>query len=289
MISEKDKKGMEKWLLESENPKTKQKIELLKNNQKFLSDIDILKDKWNDLLKKHIILINNVEKTFSAIMERAYSKKEVPPKISKDELKNLSSWGKIFNGELFTNTKFSKDIFNLCEKYKLYPIDTWQYSLLFFILMNDFEQPNIWAGLNLLPILSPKELLQLPKNMNFDIEIRDNEKTKEQELFIHIFESTSWRDLKEHWKIINDLQKQLKKEKGIGKRYYPRKNLKIEKKLTELDKLKDKKYYEPTLDKWVNEKITDQKKALEIYDDNLMEEGKAKNRIKQIRHRYKKM
>ena len=36
---------MEKWLLESENPKTKQKIELLKNNQKFLSDIDILKNK----------------------------------------------------------------------------------------------------------------------------------------------------------------------------------------------------------------------------------------------------
>ena len=77
MISEKDKKGMEKWLLESENPKTKQKIELLKNNQKFLSDIDILKNKWNDLLKKHIILINNVEKTVFAIMERTFSKKEI--------------------------------------------------------------------------------------------------------------------------------------------------------------------------------------------------------------------
>ena len=59
-----------------------------------------------------------------------------------------------------------------------------------------------------------------------------------------------------------------------------------------MDKLKDEEYYEPTLGKLVNQKINDQRKALEIYNDNLVnmeEEQKAKNRIKQIRHRHKKI
>jgi hypothetical protein len=128
--------------------------------------------------------------------------------------------------------------------------------------------------------------------MNFDIEVKKNKETKEQELFIQIFESTSWRDLKKHWKVINDLQERLKKQKGIQKRYYPKKNIKIEKQLAKLDKLKYEKYYEPTLDKWINQKITDQKKALKIYENSLFdleEEQKAKNKIKQIRHRHKNM
>ena len=57
-----------------------------------------------------------------------------------------------------------------------------------------------------------------------------------------------------------------------------------------LDKSKYEKYYETTSDEWINLKVTDQKKALEIYKDNLSDgedEQKAKNRIKQIRHRHK--
>jgi len=295
MISEKDKKEIEKWLLKCENPKTKQKIQLLISNEKFLDDIDILKKKWNDFLKDYVISIEKIEEILDKIMQKVYQAhvgQRPPPKLTKQELENLSIWGKIFKEDLFINTKFNKDIFNLCQKYKLYPIDLWKYPLFFYILTGNFEQPNIWAGLKLLGILSTRELIDLPKNMNFDLEVRKNKKTKEQELFVQIFESTSWRDLKKHWKIINDLQKELKKEKGIDKRYYPKKNLEIEKKIIKLDKSKYKKYYEPTSNEWINQKITDQKKAFEIYDDSLFDEEdeqKAKNRIKQIRHRHKKM
>ena len=220
MISEKDKKEIEKWLLESENPKTKQKIQLLINNEKFLSDVDILKKKWNDLLKDYVASMEKTEEILDKIMQRAYQahlKQKPAPKLTKQEQENLSRWGKIFKEDLFANTKLNKDIFNLCQKYKLYPIDLWKYPLFFYILTGDFEQPNIWAGVKLSKILSLKELIQLPKNMNFDLEIRKNKKTKEQELFVQIFESTSWRDLKKHWKVINDLQKELKKKKALIK------------------------------------------------------------------------
>ena len=293
MISEKDKKEIEKWLLECENPKTKQKIQLLINNEKFLSDIDILKKKWNDFLKDYVVSTEKIKKTLDKIMQKVYQahlEQRPTPKLTKQEQENLSIWGKIFKEDLFTNAKFNKDIFNLCQKYKLYPIDLWKYPLFFYILTGDFEEPNIWAGLKSLGVLSIKELIELPKNMNFDIETRKNKKTKEQELFIQIFESTSWRDLKKHWKVINNLQKRLKKEKGIDKRYYPKKNLEIEKQLTELDKSKYKKYYEPTSGEWIKLKTTDQRKAFEIYNDNLSDDGdeqKAKNKIKQIRHRHK--
>jgi len=274
-------KKIEKWFSEFENPKTKQKIELLKSNKKFLSDIGILRNKWNDFLKKYRISINNIEKTVFKAMQKKSLKKEPTPKINKAELKNLSNWAKIINGELFENIKLGKDIFNLCQKYKLYPIDLWQYSLLFFILTNNFEQPNIWAGLKLSGILSAKELLLLPKNMNFDIETRKNKKTKEEELFVHIFESTSWRDLKKYWKVINYLQKKLKKDKCIGKRYYPRKNSEIEKQLRELDKT--------NLSDWEKQEKIYEEISGKITGTNFgKEENKRRRRIETIRHRQKK-
>jgi hypothetical protein len=291
IISEKDKDKIEKWLSETENPKIKQQIDLLKINEDFLNDIDFLKIKWKNFLKQYIAPMKKIEDLCFQIIQRASIKKETPPKLKKQEEKNLKDWGEIFRkGKLFTNTKFNKDIFNLSKKYKLYPINLWQYPLTFYILTNDFEQPNIWFGIKLLEIISQKELIQLPKNMNFDVEVRKNKETREQELFIQIFESTSWRDLKKHWKVINDLQERLKKEKGIQKRYYPKKNLEIGKQLAKLDKLKYEQYYEPTLDKWIDKKITDQRKALEIYENDffdLKEEQKIKNKIKQIRHRHK--
>jgi len=280
MISEKNKKEIEKWLLESENPKTKQKIQLLINNEKFLNDVGILKKKWNDFLKDYVISTEKIEEALDKIMQKVYQahlKQRPTPKLTKQEQKNLSIWGKIFKEDLLTNTKFNKDIFNLCQKYKLYPIDLWKYPLFFYILTGDFEQPNIWAGLKSLGMLSIKELIELPKNMNFDVEIRENKKTKEQELFVHIFESTSWRDLKKYWKVINDLQERLKKEKGIGKRYYPRKNLVTERQLTELDKTN----------------LSDWEKQEKIYGeissaDFGKEERKRRARIEVIRHRSKK-
>ena len=277
MISEKDKKGMEKWLSECENPKTKQKIQLLRNDENFLHDINALKKKQKDSIKEASESIKKLENIFDKALERAFLKKEYPAKMTKVEKKKLPNLVKVFQSDFFTGKKFNKDIVSLCRKYKLYPIDFWYYSLVFYILTDDFMQPNLWAGRRLENKISFEEFLKLPKNMNFDFEIRLNKQTKEQELFIKIFESTSLHDLKKNWKIINALQKWLKKEKGIGKRYYPRKNVKKEKQSIELDKT--------NLSDWEKqEKIYGEIKS----SDFGPEEKKRKTRLKVMRHRYKK-
>jgi len=129
--------------------------------------------------------------------------------------------------------------------------------------------------------------------MNFGLKIEENKKTKEEELFIQIYETTSLQDVKKYWHTVKYYKDKLKRKKKINKGYSPKRSLGAAEKLFELEKItKSKKYYEPTSDKWINEKITDQKKALEIYGkklSNKKEEQKAKNRIKQIRHRYKNM
>ena len=129
IISEEDKEQIKIWLSEAENPKIKQQIDLLKINENFLNDIDSLKKKWGDFVKEYIVPMKKIENTFFQIIQRAYLKKETPPKLTKQENKNLTNWGKVFRkGELFINTKFNKDLFNLSKKYKLYPVSLWQYK-----------------------------------------------------------------------------------------------------------------------------------------------------------------
>jgi len=277
MISEKDKKEMEKWLKGCENLKTEQTIQLLRNDENFLHDIYALKKKQKDSIKEASESIKELENIFDKTLEKALLKKEYPAKMAKGEKKKLPNLVKVFESDLFTGKKFDKNIVGLCRKYKLYPIDFWYYSLVFYILTDDFMQPNLWAGRKLENKISFEEFLKLPKNMNFDFEIRLNKQTKEQELFIKIFESTSLSDLKKNWKIINALQKWLKEEKGIDKRYYPKKNLGVEKTLSELDKTN----------------LSDWEKQEKIYGeipgiDFGKEEKKRRGRIETIRNRQKK-
>jgi len=106
---------------------------------------------------------------------------------------------------------------------------------------------------------------------------------------MQIFENTCLRDLEKNWQVVLEQQKKLKELKNIKKRFYPFKNLPIAKKLIETDKKKQAIYYEPVSGKPI--KITDIDKALEIYPDiplSKREELKAGNRLKQIRHQYKK-
>jgi len=284
---------MQGWLSEAKDPKIEQTIRLLKINKKFLNDIAILRKKWSSLTIEHKAPIDKVAIEVVKMIDRGFPNKESPFTPNEEEEKNLLSFGKSAEQNLFTNAKFNQDISSLCKKYKLYPISLWQSKVIILIVTNDFSSSNKLAGEGLIEHSSPEEVSQIPEDMNFGLKIEENKKTKEEELFIQIYETTSLQDVKKYWHTVKYYKDKLKKNKKINKNYYPRKSLKNAEEVFKLDKpTKSKKYYEPTLDKWINEKINDQKKALEIYGNNLSnkkEEQKAKNRIKQIRHRYKNM
>ena len=287
-------KKMQGWLSEAKDPKIEQTIRLLKINKKFLKDIDVLRKKWSSFIIEHRAPIDKFAIELVKMALRGFlNKKEKPFNPNEEEKKNLSDFGKLAEQNLFTNAKLNQDVLNLCKQHKLYPISLWRDKIIIFIVTNDFSFSNKLAGKGLAEYSSSEEISQIPEDMNFSPKIEKNKDTKEQELFIQIYETTSLQDIKKYWHTVKHYQDKLKKAKKIGKRYYPKKSLETAEKLFPLDKTtKSEKYYEPTLDKWINEKITDQKKALAIYGNNLSnkkEEQKAKNTIKQIRHRYKNM
>jgi len=267
---------IQKWLLECENPETEQRIQVLKMNPTFLQDATSLRARWTNFIKQHKILIERILKLVFKIQNKLYLDSTKHYKPSKKDINKLSLLGKQHQ-ELFRNTEFNKDIFTLSKKYKLYPIKSWQYPLIFFIITNDFYPPNYWPGLGLLDYSSSQEMIQLPRDMNFDLRIENDNRTKEPELLIHVYENTSLQDLKKHWKIINIYKNKLKQLKKTGKRYYPRKNLATEKQLAELDKTN----------------LSDWEKQEKIYGeipsaDFGKEERKRRARIETIRHRSKK-
>jgi len=276
MISEKDKKEIEKWLSEWNLPKTDQKIEDLKINPNFLRNITILRKKWANFINKHKAFIDKILKLTIKNQNKSHLNKTKHYKLSKKDLNKLSLIGKQHQW-LFKNAEFNKDIFACAKKYKLYPIKNWQYPLTFFTVTNNFDPPNYWPSLELQAYSSMQEMIQLPRNMNFNLQIKDNEETNESELWIHLYENTTLQELKKHWKVINNYQDKLKRIKNTGKRYYPRKNMKKEKQSIELDKT--------NLSDWEKqEKIYGEIKS----SDFGPEEKKRKTRLKVMRYRYKK-
>ena len=122
-------------------------------------------------------------------------------------------------------------------------------------------------------------------------EIETNPATGEKKLVVEFLPNTTLKqDFGKHWKIIDKIQKLLRREKGI-KRFHPVKNQEIAEKVAELDKQKTETYFDPLSKQLIGTKMTDVAKALKVYDDvpfGKKEELKAGNRIKQIRHQQKK-
>ena len=263
----------QKWLSGFDNPNTEQQIKLLTLNAEFMGDTTNLKTKWSNFIKKHNNLINELFKQVMKLQNKFLTDKILP---SETELAELKSLGKS-QEELFNNIKFNQDLFSLCRKYKLYPIKFWQYSLTFFLVINDFSPPNYWPGLGLKDYSSAKEMIKLPRDLNFDLLINVNKETKEPELFIHIFERTIIEDIKSHWKVIMAYQAKLKQVKKPGKRPYPQKALNQYEALVQLDKTN----------------LSDWEKQERIYGeipgtDFGPKEIKRRNNIENLRYRHKK-
>lgn len=271
------KEEIENLFLEGVSPKISKKIQLLRINKNFLRDVNILREKWTGLIDEYNLGFKKITEKLSKIW-RKYKVKGSPlshplTKKEKDKFSFLARQ----TYEVLKNKDFNKDATSLAKKHTLYPTNLWRHPLILFIVTKKFFPVSYWLKIGLENHFPTKEIIAPLEDLNFAIEIRNNKETNEPELFIQIFENTILRDLKKNWKLITKCQKKLKKLKGIKKRDYILKNLKIAKKLNELDK-KEKS-------DWIKqEKIYGEIKGLDFGK----EEKKRKNRIKQIRHRYKK-
>jgi len=270
---------MQGWLSESKNPKTEQIIRLLKINKKFLKDTAVLRKKWCSFIKKYKTPINKMVTGLFETAYQGYLNKKKPSSLSKEIKKNLVRFEKLIKKDLFSNTKFNQDILDLCRKYKLYPISLWYYGVTLFIIPNNFFPLNQWGGMELVEYSSSEEISQIPKDMNFDLKIRKNKNTKEPELSIQVYETTSLGDIKKYWHTVKRYQNKLKKVKKMDKRYYPKKDLEIAEKLFILDKTKSRSDWEKH-DAIYGEPTSSSKK------DGKKETKKTKN-LKRIRYRYK--
>jgi len=278
-------KQIEQWFRQNISPKIKQKMELLELNKDFLKDISGLKKKHKKLVQEY----KNYLKKIYRILDKKENLKLSD--FTQKEKKTITSLAKKAYKPL-ENKELNKDTIGLSKKYKLYPANLWRHSLILYIATGHFTPLSYWLKTGLDKFMTKEEkknIFKLPPNLNFAVKIELNKETKEPELFMQIFENTCLRDLEKNWQVVLEQQKKLKELKNIKKRFYPFKNLPIAKKLIETDKKKQAIYYEPVSGKPI--KITDIDKALEIYPDiplSKREELKAGNRLKQIRHQYKK-
>ena len=150
-----------------------------------------------------------------------------------------------------------------------------------YIATGHFYSPHSWFGVGLANHTAIKDLedvLNLPRDLNFGIKIENNKVTKEPELFVQIFENTSLRDLENNWHIVAKQQKKLKEQKGIGKKFYPLKNLDKAKRIKELRE-QGKSDWE------IQEEIYGEAGDLDFGKV----ENKRKGLVKQIRNFYKKI
>lgn len=267
---------IENLLLKTNNSKIREKIEFLRINEKFQKKARVLRKKWTPLIKEYNYYLKKIRNLiFRKLIKSILRKLKIlsPSQKEKDVAKPFG--GKI--EKIVLNTKFQKDIINLTKESKLYPLEYWKGTIMLYILTKHFFSPTYFMKLGLAKNIPKKEIANIPKDLNFAIKIEKNKKTKEAELFVQIFENTILRDLKKNWKLIAERQEELRKRKGVEKRFYPHKNLEIEKKLVKLD----------------SKKMSDWEKQEEIYGvakglDFGKIENKRKNRLKKIRQRLKK-
>jgi len=283
---------------------TKQKIRLLESSKYFQNDVFDLRKKYPKVVNEYRVNFSNLSKKLceeiflknnleNEIKNKAKNEEQALKllslsikKISKENIEKEYKKLALETVKPLKDKSFNKDIIEICERYKLYPIENWLYSIMVYVVFDQLPPPDFLLGAGLDGYLSRDEIVRLPQDLNFSLKIETNKTTKEKELFIKVFDNTTLKDdLRKHWHIIEKMQKILRKEKGI-KRYHVIKNLPI---MEKLSKKEETMIYDAVLGREV--KINDIDRALEIYEDipfDKKEEKKAGNRIKQIRHRHKK-
>ncbi len=131
---------------------------------------------------------------------------------------------------------------------------------------------------------SQKQITEATSMKNrFDILLSINKTTKEKELLLQIFKNTRRDDIVNNWKVVNQHQTK-------GKKFHPLKNIEIAEKILNREK-KEIDDYDPDTDETKKTKETDHAIADELFsnDINFANEKKLVNRIKKIRHQFKKM
>jgi hypothetical protein len=281
--------GLEKMIAQDGaggNKKTKKKWDDLVYNENFIKDVKSIRKKFPSLVKENKKTTSNYRKSGinfvsgSTKIEDLYN---MNPKKAKEKFiplsENFANFAKEITSSL-ANKEFNEEVVSLCMKYKVYPIDYWQYSVAVYILVNEFFSPDIFYSLQIfdfLPEEAVKDTMIRPDDINFALKIIKNKKTKENELYVQIFETTTSKDIKKNWKTIVKYQKKLREEKDIKKRFYPSSNLKA------IDKIK--KLRKDGLSDWeIQEEIYGSIENIE----ELHKEKKRKNKLHQLIHRSKK-
>jgi hypothetical protein len=268
--------------------KINQKIKLLLMNDDFLELIKETKKKWESLainyeklLEQQIALMNTAMKKYGRdSVASLYA-------MTDNEMKELGTILSAIND--LPTPEFLNDLQDLAKKFKLYPLREWSNSLA-FIVLGDFVIPPTMLH----PVLDKKGTPRF--NLNFLIDFGVEKATNEPQLKIQLFEDTTIDDIKNGWNIINQHQQELRKIKDIDKkRYYPLKNMDKAKKLLNLDTVKYHygSFFKGRDDKEKRELLPygELDKAEEIYGEVELSgkaEKKAKNKLKQLRHQYRK-
>jgi len=248
----------EEILLKTVNQKIGLKVEKLKINKGFNKDIKSLRKKWADLIKK--------------------------VKTSKDEQIKFAD-----------KRAFIDELFSLAKKYKLYPLDFWEEILHFKVIYDWFTNPFIFSTKKIIDEdkdINIKEIklepLPISTDANFELGIITDSLSNEKRLAILPFDDCGVSDIKKCWKYISDALKDLRKFKGIKKRFYPLKNLEIFKKIIKSKKKTDWEIADDVFD-FIGEADTRDRIATNKDKEIGLKETKRKNKIKQIRYRYKNM
>lgn len=297
-----------KEILRHKSHKTTQlTLRSLESNEFFQKDVFELRDKWSGIIRKakiHYDEANEIMVKFT-LDEMTLPKIEKPEDVNpvfaelKKRADNLTDKEKKelavpMEKYLLTlaNRGFTNDIIAVCQKYKsLAPIDIWLPQIRTYVVLNELNPPDFFLTAGLSSYLSKDEIIHAPQDLNFIPKIETNSATGERKLVVEFLPNTTLKqDFGKHWKIIDKIQKLLRREKGV-KRFHPVKNQEIAEKVAELDKQKTDTYFDPLSKQPIETKMTDVDKALKVYDDvpfGKKDELKAGNRIKQIRHQQKK-
>ena len=274
---------IENYLLMGSSPKIRQKVDILRNSDNLQKKVEYLRKKWSGFVKEYNYCIKKIGGLMPLEQMVKFSKEGnrakadlLPPPSPTQRDKNIAQPLGEKIQRIFLDDEFDQDAINLAREEKLSPVEYWKEVIKIYILMKIHVPVTYFLKLGLANSFLKNETFKVSPDLNFPIKAIENERTKEQELFTQITEDTSLGDYKKNWNLISAYQKKMRERKGI-KRYYPLKNLGIEKELKKLDKRG-----EP--DSIKQEKIYGEITGLKFGE----EENKRMARLRQIRHRSKK-
>ena len=252
------------------NKKYQQRIELLSNNELFITDIREARLKLKMLIKKY----DDAFEHLLSFLTDGLKKNE--------RIEVLRKNFHVLDAEVI-KLRAEKELvdrsIDIAKKFGLYPADEWSNLVISLILEDEKYYDTIYDPLvTFNPWFKSASKHGFGVLQNCDVKLRINPMTNERELLLRIYPDTALDDIRKSWAYVKKIQLVLKKEYGT-KQWYPLKNLGLAKKVMEVDKKLG-----------IRKCASDWDKQNEIFGetDNFKKEDGGINKIKQTRHRYKK-